>query len=88
MAARRGRTGAGPGAVRRRQAPLVRHSIGPDRIDEERPDGSVVVGFDVTNRDGFRSFVLSFLDHAVVLEPPELRDDIVAWLEALAPSTG
>ena len=66
------------------QAPLVRHSIGPDRIDEERPDGSIVVGFDITNRDGFRSFVLSYLDHAVVLEPPELRDDIVAWLEALA----
>ena len=25
----------------------------------------------------------SYLDHAVVLEPAELRDDIVAWLEAL-----
>ncbi len=66
------------------QAPLVRHSIGQDRIEEERPDGSIVVGFAVTNRDGFRSFVLSYLDHAVVLEPPELRADIVAWLEALA----
>ncbi len=66
------------------QAPLVRHSIGPDRIDEERSDGSIVVGFDVTNRDGFRSFVLSYLEHAVVLEPPELREDIVSWLEALA----
>lgn len=66
------------------QAPLVRHSIGPERIDEERPDGSIVVAFDVTNRHGFRSFVLSYLDHAVVLEPAELREDIVAWLEALA----
>ncbi len=66
------------------QAPLVRHSIGPDRIDEERPDGSIVVGFDITNRDGFRSFVLSYLDHAVVLDPPELREDIISWLEAVA----
>jgi proteasome accessory factor B len=66
------------------QAPLVRHSIGPDRVDEERADGSIVVGFDITNRDGFRSFVLSYLDHAVILDPPELRDDIVSWLEALA----
>ncbi len=66
------------------QAPLVRHSIGPDRIDEERADGSIVVSFDITNRDGFRSFVLSYLDHAVVLDPPELRQDIISWLEALA----
>ena len=34
----------------------------------------------VTNRAAFRSFVLSFLEHAEVLEPPELRDDLVAWL--------
>jgi predicted DNA-binding transcriptional regulator YafY len=38
----------------------------------------------VTNRDNFRSFVLSFLDHAEVLDPPELRDDLIAWLEGLA----
>jgi len=66
------------------QAPLVRHSIGRERVEEERSDGSIVVAFDVTNRDGFRSFVLSYLDHAVVLEPDELREDIVGWLEALA----
>jgi predicted DNA-binding transcriptional regulator YafY len=66
------------------QAPLVRHSIGAGRVAEERPDGSIVVSFDVTNRDGFRSFVLSFLDHAVVLEPADLRDEIRGWLGALA----
>ena len=49
---------------------------------EERPDGSVVVTMAVTNRDNFRSFVLTFLDHAEVLEPADLRDDVVAWLEA------
>ena len=47
---------------------------------EEEADGSVVVELPVTNRAAFRSFVLSFLDHAEVLEPPELRDDLVAWL--------
>ena len=66
------------------QAPLVRHSVGPDRVAEERPDGSVVVVLDVTNVDGFRSFVLSFLDHAIVLEPDHLRDEIVGWVEDLA----
>lgn len=66
------------------QAPLVRHDVGPERVAEERPDGSVVVTFDVTNTDGFRSFVLSHLDHAVVLEPEPLRADIVGWLAQLA----
>jgi predicted DNA-binding transcriptional regulator YafY len=42
------------------------------------------VALRVTNRDAFRSFVLGFLDHAEVLGPDELRDDLVAWLTALA----
>jgi predicted DNA-binding transcriptional regulator YafY len=28
--------------------------------------------------------VLGFLDHAVVLEPPELRDAMVDWLSAMS----
>jgi predicted DNA-binding transcriptional regulator YafY len=51
-------------------------------VVEERGDGSVVVGMTVTNRENFRSFVLTFLDHAEVLAPDDLRDDVVAWLEA------
>ena len=40
----------------------------------------------VTNRDAFRSFVLGFLDHAEVLEPPELRAEVVVgWLTAGPP---
>ncbi len=57
----------------------VQH-VGPDRV-VAADDGSVVVELPVTNRGAFRSFVLSFLDHAEVLEPQELRDDLVAWLE-------
>lgn len=38
----------------------------------------------VTNRDAFRSFVLGFLEHAEVLDPPELRADLVGWLQRLA----
>jgi predicted DNA-binding transcriptional regulator YafY len=58
--------------------------LGPDAVVERLDDGSVVVTLSVTNRDAFRSFALGFLDHAEVLEPTELRDDIVAWLRALA----
>jgi len=60
----------------------VQH-LGPDAVVDEDDDG-VVVELPVTNRAAFRSFVLSFLEHAEVLEPPELRADVVAWLEALA----
>ena len=57
--------------------------VGPTRIEERRPDGSVVLAGHVTNRSAFRSFVLGFLDHAEVLGPPELRAEMVSWLEAL-----
>jgi proteasome accessory factor B len=57
----------------------VQH-VGPDHVVDESADGSVVVELPVTNRAAFRSFVLSFLEHAEILEPPELRDDLIAWL--------
>jgi proteasome accessory factor B len=60
----------------------VQH-VGPDHVVAEDDDGSVVVELPVTNRSAFRSFVLGFLDHAEVLEPPELRAEIVAWLEQM-----
>ncbi len=52
-------------------------------VTERRDDGSVVLELEVTSRSGFRSFLLSFLEHAEVLGPPELRTDVIAWLEAL-----
>jgi proteasome accessory factor B len=67
--------------------PLARWAIqhvGPDHVVEEREDGAVVIALPVTNRDAFRSFVLGFLHHAEVLDPPELREDVVAWLTDLA----
>lgn len=66
------------------QAPWVIHHLGEAAVVERHDDGSVVVRLEVTNRDGFRSFVLSLLDHAEVLAPAELRADLVAWLEAVA----
>ncbi|MEA2844645.1 MAG: proteasome accessory factor [Actinomycetota bacterium] len=56
--------------------------VGADAVEERRQDGSVVLAVHVTNRPAFRSFVLGFLDHAEVLGPPDLRDDMVSWLEA------
>lgn len=67
--------------------PLVEWAVqqlGPGHVVVENPDGSVVVQLPVTHRAAFVSFVLSLLDHAEVLEPPDLRDEIVAWLEGVA----
>ena len=47
-------------------------------------DGSVVFEVEVRSPDAFRSLVLEFLDHAEILGPPELRADMVAWLEGIA----
>ncbi len=66
------------------QAPWIVQHLGPGAVAEERADGSVVVTMTVTNRDNFRSFVLTFLDHAEVLAPADLRADIVSWLERQA----
>lgn len=65
------------------QAGWAEGHAGAANVEERRPDGSVVLAMRVTNRDAFRSFVLGFLDHAEVLGPPELREDLAAWLEAM-----
>ncbi|MFZ6002554.1 MAG: helix-turn-helix transcriptional regulator [Actinomycetota bacterium] len=66
----------------------VQH-VGPDRVRSAQSgtdagDGSVVIELPVTNRAALRSFVLSFLEHAEILEPEELRQDMVRWLEQVS----
>jgi proteasome accessory factor B len=66
------------------QAAWAIQHLGPDHLESTEPDGSVVMRLPVTNREAFRTFVLSFLEHAELLEPEDLRSDLVAWLEAVA----
>lgn len=65
-------------------APIVGQELGSAVVEERRADGSVVVRLVVTNPEGFRGFVLGLLDHAEVLSPPSLRDDLIAWLRRCA----
>jgi predicted DNA-binding transcriptional regulator YafY len=65
------------------RAAWVVEQLGEEAVAERRGDGSVVVVLSVVNRAAFRSWVLDLLDHAEVLGPDELRDDLVAWLEAI-----
>jgi proteasome accessory factor B len=68
------------------QVAPARAQLPADTTWEERPDGSAVATIGVVNVDAFRSFVLAFLDHAEVLGPPALRDEMIGWLERVAAS--
>jgi proteasome accessory factor B len=65
------------------QAGWTTSFLGPESVVDRNPDGSVVVDVAVTNRDAFRSFVLGYLDHAELLAPAELRDELIEYLEDL-----
>jgi proteasome accessory factor B len=60
----------------------------PDVPAEWADDGSVVLTMPVRRVEGFRSFVLGFLDDAEILEPDALRDDLVAWLRSTIGAAG
>lgn len=66
------------------RAAAVERELGSERVVERDSDGGIVVSVPASNLAAFRSWVLGLLDHAVVLEPAEVRDEIVRWLEALA----
>ena len=65
------------------RAAAVERELGSERVVERRPDG-IVVTVPASNLPAFRSWVLGLLDHAVVLEPVEVRDEIVRWLRTVA----
>ncbi|HEY8061058.1 MAG TPA: WYL domain-containing protein, partial [Acidimicrobiales bacterium] len=65
------------------QAGYAVHLTGEAAVAERHADGSVELVLPVSNPTAFRSFVLTFLEHAEVLGPAELRDDLVTWLEHL-----
>lgn len=69
--------------VRPPQATIAARSVGEHVPVHWEPDGAVVLELAVTRRDGFRSFVLGFLDDVEIIEPAELRDDLVAWLQSI-----
>jgi len=66
-----------------RAAAAVRE-LGDDRVLRRHDDGSIDVRVPADNVDAFRSWVLGMLDHAVVVDPPELRASIVTWLTDMA----
>lgn len=70
------------------QAEWVRSLAGGDAVAETSEDGPVYFKLPVTNRAAFRGFVLGLLDHAEVMGPPEVRDEMIYWLTSLAGQDG
>lgn len=66
------------------EAIWARVHLAEHEIEETRPDGGVTVALEVRSIDAFRDWVLGFLGNAEILEPDELRADMVAWLAAIA----
>ncbi len=66
------------------QAGAIVQQVGEEAVVDHGDDGSVVIELPVTNTAAFRSFVLGLLDAAEVIGPPELRDEMIAWLDDLA----
>ncbi len=59
-------------------------ALGASTLRSVEPDGSHLFEVPVTSWAPFRSFLLGFLDHAELLEPAELRADLVRWLQGYA----
>ncbi len=70
------------------RAPQALRRIRPGTPITHEDGGSVVLQLDVNNVAAFRSFVLDFRHYAEVLDPPELRADMVEWLQAIVEGGG
>lgn len=64
-------------------ASWVSRALGPDLIAEHLDDGGVTLAILVVNRAEFFAFVLGFLEHAEVLGPASLREEMTNLLEDL-----
>lgn len=66
------------------RAAAVEREVGSEAVARRLDDGSVVVRVPAGNVDAFRGWLLGWLDHAVVLEPADVRAHVQAWLREVA----
>lgn len=65
------------------RAAACERELGVERVMARHDDGAIDVRVPATNTDAFRSWVIGLVDHAVVLDPPEVRNDVIGWLTAV-----
>jgi predicted DNA-binding transcriptional regulator YafY len=66
------------------RAALVERDVGSDRVVARRRNGSIEVSVPAGNAAAFASWVLGLTDHAEVLSPKAVREDLINRLRALA----
>ena len=66
-----------------RRAGRAERELGPERVLARHDDGSIEVAVPCGNEAAFRSWLLGYLDAAEVRSPSDVRDGVVAWLEAV-----
>lgn len=65
------------------RAGAVERELGSARVRERLAGGPIEFEVPCANVPAFRSWVLGLLEHAEVLGPPSVRDDVVGWLRRL-----
>jgi predicted DNA-binding transcriptional regulator YafY len=60
------------------------NELGGDGTIVDEQAGRTVVELTITNPPALRSFVFGYLEHVEVIEPIEVREEIVAWLTEIA----
>lgn len=69
------------------RAALVAGEVGDAAVLTRHDDGSIEVEVPCVNRDAFRTWVLGLTTHAVVLQPADVRAEVVDWLRAVRTQT-
>ena len=64
----------------------VRDQFGKESIVREHLDGAMEFSIPCANMTAFRVWLFAMVDHAVVLGPPQVREQVIAWLSELAGS--
>ena len=66
------------------EARRVADEVGQDKVVQRLDDGSVELALNVSSFAAIRSWVLGLLDHATITQPTSFRDELIAWLGAIA----
>jgi predicted DNA-binding transcriptional regulator YafY len=66
------------------EASRVIEEVGEDKVVRRLEDGSVDLELGVSSFASIRSWVLGLLDHVVITEPDAFREELIAWLGAVA----
>lgn len=65
-------------------APTVLRDLGDAAVVAQHDDGSIDVQVPCANRVAFRTWLFAMVDRAEVLSPPEVREQVVSWLQEMA----